>query len=191
MSDARSTPDVERPTGGALPIAALKGLRDKYQRMLEMRRAHESGSETNPRTLMRVLAAQYPGALRELDELPLSLIEIRIGALTEVIEAGVEVAPWMRWMVDYHGYLRAALRIKRMGLPRDDMATALTQLHQQYVPAIDEPPVSLLNDEALAVVLKPTQGRLNPWVFGQIAVRHGTDAEVVRSQLFPGSRSPQ
>jgi len=172
-------------------IDALGQLREKYRRMLSMRRDHDSGVEHDPRQQMRELAIQFPGALRELDELPLATIESRIDQLGAVIEQPASPAPWMLWMVEYHGHLRAALRVKRFGLPLHDLDRALAQLRRAYVAAIDEPSVeTFASHEALAAVLKPVGGRLSGWAFARIAERYGVEADEVRTALFP-ARRPQ
>lgn len=98
-------------------IEALCALRGKYQRMREMRRAHDDGTEQDPRVQMRALATEFPGALRELDELPLTTIEQRIAQLSDAIERDLPPTSWMIWMVDYHAQLRLALHQKRVGAP--------------------------------------------------------------------------
>lgn len=173
-------------------IETLVMLRGKYQRMLEMRRVHDSCGcvDHDPREQMRALAAEFPGALREIDELPLSMIEQRIDQLGGVIDQRDDLAPWMLWMVDYHGHLRAALRIKRMGLSLDELDVALARVERDYVPARDEPPVDTFsNREALSAVLKPVEGRLNLWVFARIADRHSVGVDEIQNGLFPGRRS--
>lgn len=171
-------------------IEGLVALRRKYQRMLEMRRINDSGVDHDPRAEMRLLASQFPGALREIDELPIALVETRIRALDLAIVDESAREPWMSWMVDYHGHLRAALRIKRMGLRLADLDAALIQLHREYAPAFDEPPVETFSvREALAAVLKPSGGRLNEWVFARLAKRHRVTVDEVQSALFPARRS--
>src|SRR5207248_2467609 len=54
------------------------------------------------------LAAEWAGALKELDTLDSDEIERRVQAC----EAG-ETAPWMAWMARYHELMRAALAIRR------------------------------------------------------------------------------
>lgn len=166
-------------------IEALVLLRDKYQRMLEMRRLHDSGVAHDPRAQMRALAAEFPGALRELDELPLATIEQRVNQLSDVIEQRTAPQSWMVWMVNYHGHLRAALRIKRMALPRSDLDAALRMLQRDYVAAHDEPPLVVFDRETLMAVLKPANGRLSQWVFARIAEHHGVSMAEVQSHLFP------
>lgn len=158
--------------------------------MLEMRRVHDSGVEHEPRDAMRGLAGEFPGALREIDELPVLMIARRIDQLTRVIDQRQPPEPWMLWMVDYHGYLRAALRIKRMGLPLDDLDVALARLQRDYVPASDEPPVEIfLTRPALLAVLKPLDGRLNRWAFERVAERHAVSVDEVDAALFPARRA--
>lgn len=174
----------------ALRVAhgALAALRDKYRRMLEMRRMHDTGVEQDPRAEMRALAQQFPGALREIDELPLDVIAQRVEQLSAVVDGNAPPLSWMAWMVEYHGHWRAALRIRRMGLPRVDVAVALQQLQQAYVAAHDEPPLTSFDAETLAAVLKPANGRLNPWVLSRIAEAHGVEMSEVHAQLFPSGR---
>jgi hypothetical protein len=171
-----------------LSTQALSALRAKYQRMLEMRQLHDAGVAHDPRPEMRTLAAQFPGALRELDELPLATITQRIAQLGAVIDQQAPVAPWMVWMVEYHGYWRAALRIRRMGLPRADLSTALAQLRGRYVAAHDEPALETFEAETLAAVLKPAHGRLGAWVLSRIADAHGVTSAAIHAQLFPAGR---
>ncbi len=167
---------------------SLSALREKYQRMLEMRRVHDSGAAHDPRAEMRALAQQFPGALREIDELPLEVIAQRIEQLSAVVDQQMPLSSWMVWMVEYHGHWRAALRIRRMGLPRVDIAVALEQLQQTYVAAHDEPPLTAFDAETLAAVLKPENGRLNPWVLSRIAAAHGVAMSEIHAQLFPSGR---
>lgn len=168
---------------------ALAALRDKYRRMLEMRRMHDTGVEEDPRAEMRALAQQFPGALREIDELPLDVIAQRIEQLSAVVDQQAPLSSWMVWMVEYHGHWRAALRIRRMGLPRVDVDVALQQLQHSYVAAHDEPPLAAFDTETLLAVLKPANGRLNPWVLSRIAEAHGVATSDVYAQLFPAGRA--
>lgn len=169
---------------------SLIALREKYQRMLEMRRLHASDTPHEPRPLMRDLATRFPGALREIDELPLPLIELRIEELDQVIDNGLPPMKWMLWMAEYHGHLRAVLRIKRMGLPATDIPSALRLLRSQYVAANDEPPLEFFDADTLLMVLKPRAGRLNPWLLSLIAARHFVQVGDVEATLFPGRLRP-
>lgn len=107
----------------------LRDLRGKYERMLHLRRAHErarvdpSFVEPNPRTEMRALAAEFPGALRELDTLPLAEIEERILAITTAVDRHAtggdpdlaHVPRWMHAIVLFHRLARGELALRRDG----------------------------------------------------------------------------
>lgn len=57
---------------------------------------------------MRAIALRYPGALRELDVLPLSLLEHRVRVAREVA-AGAEPPLWYVMIEAYHTQLRESL----------------------------------------------------------------------------------
>ena len=69
-------------------VTDLRALRDKYEQMLRLRQLHARAKteldfiEPDPRPAMAALARLYPGALREIDELPVELITARIEELT-------------------------------------------------------------------------------------------------------------
>lgn len=89
----------------------LSALADKYRRLFALRVEHERTGKVADRNVLRALAAEFPGALRELDRLPLDEIERRAEALT-LAASGGPVEPWMRWCIAYHALLRAALFVK-------------------------------------------------------------------------------
>ncbi|HVY45347.1 MAG TPA: hypothetical protein VHB21_05685, partial [Minicystis sp.] len=92
----------------ARPIARLA---HKYARLVELRRARAAGEPVPPREVFRALAAEFPGALYELDTLPMDALEARAAATAEAASLG-EPAAWMRFMIDYHALFRAALAVK-------------------------------------------------------------------------------
>ena len=71
-------------------------------------RASAVGAEAATRAALRAFAAEWPGALKELDTLPTEEIERRAAACA----AGVD-EPWMAWSARYHELMRAALAIRR------------------------------------------------------------------------------
>jgi hypothetical protein len=160
----------------------LSGLVDKYTRLLRLRSVADV---LPPRDELRSLARQFPGALRELDRLPLPLIEARLRELEQVLAEGCEPALWMRLQVSYHGFMRATLRVKRWsrGWPQEQSA-ALAALAARYVPAADEPALSFFDAEALGSIRRPPAGRLNPFVLAAVARLHGTTPEVVGNALL-------
>jgi len=89
----------------------LSALARKYRKLLELRVEYARTGQVTERDVLRALAAEFPGALRELDRLPLEEIERRAAALEEAA-AGRAGEPWMQWLVAYHALLRAALFVK-------------------------------------------------------------------------------
>lgn len=161
---------------------SLLALADKYRAMRGMRERARLCEAAEARIDMAALATRFPGALRELDELPPSLLLERLSA----IEAALERQAPERWMLlqaGYHGFMRAALRIRTLLRSHQD-TLPLDLSRAGYVPAEDEPPLERLGPAELEAISKPPGGRLNPWVFAQVALDHGTTAEVVRQALF-------
>src|SRR5262249_1042101 len=61
----------------AVTREALGRLAHKYARLLELRRDRAAGKPIPERAVFRVLADEFPGALYELDTLPLDALEAR------------------------------------------------------------------------------------------------------------------
>jgi hypothetical protein len=90
---------------------ALRALSRKYDVLAKLRRDRAEGGAIADRHVLRALAREFPGALRELDTLTDDEIDRRASALSLAAEGDV-VAPWMAWMAGYHATMRAALLIK-------------------------------------------------------------------------------
>ena len=162
----------------------VRALLGKYQTMHALRVAQHAES---PRAELAALAGAFPGALRELDQLSLSEIEARMQALEHVLATGTEAELWMQLQSAYHGFMRAALRIRakllaRPGADLDDAQAFLTAIG--YAPDPGEPPAARFDGPALRVLAKPPNGRLNPWVMAQVAGDHGVDVAEVRASLL-------
>lgn len=89
----------------------LSRLARKYRLLQALRIDHERTGRIAEREVLRALAGEFPGALRELDRMPLDEIERRAEVL-ELAASGGPVEPWMQWLVAYHALLRAALFVK-------------------------------------------------------------------------------
>lgn len=94
----------------------LRALRDKYATLAEMRRSDARGEPHRPDAFYRALAARFPGALKELDRLPLEEIDRRVSGLARALDGGA-VEPWMTAITAYHAKLRELLAAKRRGEP--------------------------------------------------------------------------
>jgi hypothetical protein len=164
----------------------LRALRDKYLEIKRLRDEHDAGATHDPKHEMAELARRFPGALRECDELPMPEIERRLGVLQTVLTQRAPVPEWIALQIAYHGWMRAALRIKRIAAGRRgvDAAVVRSELMRQYRPEADEPPLASFDDGALRAILEPPAGRLNPWVYARVAEQHGVEPERVRRALF-------
>jgi hypothetical protein len=167
------------------PAAELiLGLRDKYQALLVLR-VHKT--DVAPRAEMAALAAAYPGALRELDQLPLPVIERRLAALRAVAAGSAHVERWMTLQLAYHGYMRAVLRLRRALLASGERSFAdpLACLRRHaYTAALDEPEPAWFTEPVLQSIVRPPRGRLNPWVMQQVARDQSVSAQDVLKALF-------
>jgi hypothetical protein len=166
--------------------ALLAALCTKYRTLRALRSEAQPAVNGVLRARLATLAAAFPGALRELDQLPLDVIDARLSAIERVADSGAEPADWMRLQIAYHGFMRAVLRIRRLSrarsLPMSDADQELAAL--AYTPAADEPPVSRFDLAALQTIRKPPGGRLNPWVIEQVARDCGVTTQAVHRALF-------
>lgn len=87
-------------------------LLQKYREMQRLRVAQRDGTLPDPREAMRELARQFPGALRELDEMPFEEIVRRVDHLSAVAE-GAPPEPWVEPLTRYHAWLRRELAARR------------------------------------------------------------------------------
>ncbi|HSO31351.1 MAG TPA: hypothetical protein VLT33_02510, partial [Labilithrix sp.] len=152
----------------------LCALRDKYERILRLRllhvRAREEAafSEPDPRAAMAELAREFPGALRELDELPLDVIRERVGALAAAENDATAAAPWMHAQVRFHRLARGALGVKRWlgGRPLTPELEASFARALPRLPNADDVSVWA---SSLAAVAKPPRGRVLDLVYARLA----------------------
>ena len=100
-------------------------LRAKYEEMRALR-VTDDGSY-DPRERMAALAARFPGALREIDTLPLDEIERRIEALTQAERDPARASKWMLAQLRFHALVRDYLHAKRSR----DPAGSLTQVYER------------------------------------------------------------
>jgi hypothetical protein len=166
--------------------AAVMALLDKYREIKRLREEHTRGDEQDPRPQLRELAARFPGALRELDELPMDVIDERLSSLHDVLARVHPAPPWVALQLGYHGWMRAALRIKLIARGRDSahIDSVLAELRQRYAPGAYDPPLASLDRAAVSAILEPLDGRLNPWVFARVAAVAGVEPDAVRRALF-------
>lgn len=175
-----------------MPDPALSALRDKYERMLGLRllhvRAHMEPEfqEPDPRRAMAELARAFPGALRELDELPLDVIRERIVALAAAELDGAPVAPWMQAQVAFHRLARGALAVKRW-LGGRPLTPAIEEAFARAVPKL--PADAAAWATSLAAIARPPRGRVLDLVYLRLAEELGVDPDAARAAVMPPRRS--
>jgi hypothetical protein len=159
----------------------LSALARKYRTLANLRRE----SQPSPNGLLRALAAEFPGALRELDCLPLSELERRLAAVTQA-EAGGAAEPWIEWMLAYHQRMRLALHAKRRlrsaGPGRPELlARVADELGRELGSQCDA--------DFVARVAVPPRGRLNLLVFELLEAELGQSRLELERTLFPRLRT--
>ncbi|AKT39619.1 hypothetical protein [Chondromyces crocatus] len=161
-------------------------LAAKYAQLGELRRARARGEPPPERQVFRTLAAEFPGALHELDHLPLEVIDQRRAAL-EATAAGAPPSLWMTQMASYHALMRAALylkiRLARVPLLADAEALQLAARASAHAGVT-------VDASFVRQVKHPPEGRLNRVVMAQLAARFDLPAATLRQTLFPRAPRP-
>jgi hypothetical protein len=174
---------VERaPAPSAEELIALSR---KYETIAGLRREREAGGAVAARSVLRALAREFPGALRELDTVALAEVDRRRAALLAAAHGG-PVEDWMTWMVAYHATMRAALvvksRVARVAVLSDEVVTSAARDASRLSGV-------MLDDAFVLAVARPPAGRLNVAVFELLGQRFGVSAERIWEELFPARRA--
>lgn len=168
--------------------ADLDALEEKYARMRALRQvqlaaqADPTCAEPDTRPERIALAARFPGVLRELDELPLAAIEMRLAAVAAVRGAGAPVPRWMTAQIAFHRLLRGALFAKRWMSERRARggAGARPAPSEFRRDAIEE---AWVWAEELDAIDRPPGGRIMPLVYQRLAAELGVDEREARRRL--------
>lgn len=159
----------------ALPV--ISALRDKYERMLTLREAHLRPDEPDPRAEMQALAAAFPGALRDLDRLPLVEIGHRIEALRVAEDEPARVEGWMIAEHTFHRYARGALAVKRWLSENAADEAAFRRALPQLAPEAG------LFATDLEEIASPLRGRVMDLVYARAAGELGITERELRALL--------
>ncbi len=160
----------------ALSHSELHALARKYALLGELRRRHDE----EPPPELALLAREFPGALRELDGLPLEEIDRRLALVTLALEGGPTEA-LLEWISRYHALMRAALTIKhRLSGRRSPSAEEAERLAESTSAELGVSCDALLVIE----VADPPGGRLNEVVFARLSQVFGVQKARLRVQLF-------
>ncbi len=145
-------------------LVALRARRDQHQQA----RPHEPPplSERTPAAVLRSLAREFPGSLRELDTLGAAELARRAARMEDAATAGAATEPWMAWIARYHSLMRAALAIRREG---GRGAEGAAEVDAAFV----------------ADVMAPPDGRLGIVVLRRLGKDFGVPAREIAATLFP------
>jgi hypothetical protein len=148
-------------------LVALRARRDQPQPA----RPDESPppSERTPAAVLRSLAREFPGCLRELDTLGPAELARRAARVEEAATAGAATEPWMSWIARYHSLMRAALAIRRAGGSAAEASSDRASVDAAFV----------------ADVMAPPDGRLGIVVLRRLAHDFGVPAREIAAALFP------
>jgi hypothetical protein len=155
-----------------------EALARKYATMLALREAHDRGEGVASNTTLRALAEEFPGALHEIDRLPMDLLRARTDATARACHDPAAVAPWMSRVIAWHALLAATLRAKRDArLAVDEPASLAARLTAESGVVVD--------DAFARSLASPARGRVVPLVMGAVAAHFDEDVAAVRATLFP------
>lgn len=149
-------------------------------------RAHADPTfvEPDPRAAMAELARRFPGALREIDELPIDVIRARIDALAAAEADRTRLQPWMPAHASFHRLARGALAVKRW-LGGRALTPALEQAFEAALPALDDAGDARLWADDLHAIAAPPRGRVMDLVYGRLARELGVDVTAARAAVLP------
>ncbi len=136
-----------------LPRACLEALARKYQHLVALRGRRDGDGPAATRAELRALAAEFPGALRELDTLGTAELARRSAACAAALRGGAE-EPWMAWIDRFHALMRQALEARAGGaVPPTENGRTLPVIVQQVAAAFGVPP------DLVAATLFPSRRR--------------------------------
>lgn len=185
---------MEDATDDIARVRIVTSLRAKYARMARLRDLHARAQrdpafvEPDPRSEMLSLSDEYPGALREIDELPADVLRARLDALEAAERGPGAFAPWMRAQDAFHRAARGALCAKRwLGRTRD-VTPSTTAAFVAAVSTMRWPEDAAAWADDLAALARPPRGRITALVFSRIALGLAITEEDARRLVFGGGR---
>ena len=166
----------------AVAREALEGLRYKYTEMLRMRLMRVAQAEARPG--MAELAARFPGALRELDDLELVEIERRVAALDVALRNSARIEKWMEAIALFHSRARGALCAKRWLVGRKAVDGIVAQAFANEVGALPFSDDARAWQGDLESIASPPGGRVTSLVFARVARELGMTEREARVLVF-------
>lgn len=197
-------------------LHAAEALERKYRSQLALRTSREEAEKRGARRFppdvalerrrsFRRLAREFPGALRELERSPATLLAERAAAAGELAQAlregrAAPEAEWLQPMADYHRSLRWALSLKRWIAKRQPRSRRLEPetlsaflLRSRRLQGARAPFAQRLPsrpEEAAALLAELWEGRLDRWLWNRLSEEYGQTVPALQALLFPFDREP-
>src|SRR5580692_10487397 len=156
--------------------------------MLRLRLDDASAAPSDPRVAMAALARRFPGALREIDELPLDIIRARIEALDATLANPSRAEPWMMAIAMFHALTRGALSVKRWLSGRKVVDEECARAFALEAPSLAHGEDAIGWCEDLARLASPPRGRVTDLVYERIAQKLGVSDADARLLAFGPTR---
>ena len=170
--------------------AALDELRSKYVEILRLREAAGPGAD-DPKRAMRALAARFPGALREIDDLPLATIRARIDALGAAAVDRSRIEPWMEAMALFHPLARGALAAKRWLHGKRALDPGTRAAFREAAREMPHGADARRWENDLPRIAKPPRGRITEAVLERVGSALGISARDAQFLVFGMRREPR
>jgi len=165
----------------------LAALRGKYEEMLRLRLAADAGTPGDPRRAMAALASEFPGSLREIDDLSLDAIRERASEL-RAAEDGGKVATWMTATHLFHALTRGALCAKKWLSGRKSVDASTLEAFDREADALCWSAEARAWRDDLVRLASPPRGRVTELVYARVGAMLDVSAENVRVLVFGNSR---
>jgi hypothetical protein len=166
-------------------VDGLRALARKYRSLVELRARRDGGAaaaagEAPAMGVLRELAREFPGCLRELDTLGAAELARRAAAAEGAAGEASSVEDWMLWIWGYHRLMRAALAIRR------GTAAEVSGQVSGQVSGVEGD--DLVDAGFVAEVRAPPGGRIGIVVLRRLEALHGRPAREIAARLFPPRR---
>ena len=165
----------------------LMELLAKYAEMLRLRGADAPGADPMKAAMAR-LATEFPGALRELDDFSLDVLEARHAAVARACASPNAVQPWMLACSAFHHFARGALSAKRWLGGKKDVDEATATAFAAAAAALPFPGDALSWKDDLGALAAPPRGRISDVIFERTGRAIGVSPADVRVLVFGPSR---